>query len=806
MNYMHCTRTHRAALFALLLASTSGCGSRASTEAKSKAMANADTAETLAPFVAPEPTAALAKGPPRDVGTVRHAYCQARVSITNDVARTVVTDVFVNDSETSTALTYRFPLPNDATVAGLADYRDGQRMEATIGGREEARKKLDEAAAKGESAGLAEADGAMGFRMALTPLTPHETRRVELTYVQSLHALGGERTFVYPAGYSGSVPAGIFELDLALTATTPLASVADVSPVDARFAQTSKLRARGAVERVGAPLEHDFVARWSESTEPVELAVRAVPGSALSNAGAGADAGAVEPGFVEARFAFTRDPKPEAAPPRDIVFVVDASLSMAGDAFEKARDVVVQSLKNVGQKDRIALVTFDAVVRSGSALEPATDVVKARLEGELRAIRASGASNLDAAVDRAHALLAESAHPVLVLATDGQPTVGEELDTLTPATKPAEFASSQVFVALFNYPSRQKPLEALFPAVTSVYVPSGAAADAAVHKLAQLATADTMRDLHIVVEGAEEATQHGRVPAQLAMGDGVRIAFRAKGAVTVRVTGTLHGAPMTLTKHVDVGALAQTRVVDGAPMDPLPMEWARLRIADLETTYREGHDENVKREITALGTTFHLVSSMTSLVATSDSLSPDHIMPGDPEIRVKAPKSADSVRAVLPWGEIVACEWLDDEKVWFGRFLVPRSIGDGLYRVRVFVEAQGVTALKTTLPFVVDSRAPDLALTATREGNLVHLHATPIMIATSRGDRHARLRNDAADVKSVVVRLGETTVHLERRDGETDWNAVVPVDVAAANRSAQLIATDYARNTKTTDVALTVAR
>jgi hypothetical protein len=81
-------------------------------------------------------------------------------------------------------------------------------------------------------------------------------------------------------------------------------------------------------------------------------------------------------------------------------------------------------------------------------------------------------------------------------------------------------------------------------------------------------------------------------------------------------------------------------VVDSS--DPLPPSGHDCA-ASLEQKY-ESHDGTVRAEIVSLGTSFHLVSSLTNLVAADDGLSPDQVMPGDPEIRVRAPRARPRYR------------------------------------------------------------------------------------------------------------------------------------------------------------------
>ncbi len=150
----------------------------------SKPASSAPAADT-APFVVLEPPAAPPGSEPAKVGAaIRHAYSHARAEVRSDSVRVVVTDVLVNDSDSETKVTYRFPLPDDATISGFADFKDGRRIDAVIGGKDAAKKAFDKAEEEGKHAALAETDGPLGFRMDLTPLAAHESRRVELSFIR----------------------------------------------------------------------------------------------------------------------------------------------------------------------------------------------------------------------------------------------------------------------------------------------------------------------------------------------------------------------------------------------------------------------------------------------------------------------------------------------------------------------------------------------------------------------------------------------------------------------------------------------
>jgi Ca-activated chloride channel family protein len=744
-----------------------------------------------APFVVEEPPRSRTeRRSATDATALRVVYSNVAVSIENDIARTVVTDVYVNDGKSSAPLTYRFPLPGDANVVGFADFRDGERHEAAFTSREAAKKEFDRAKASGEHAALGETDAGASFHLELTPIAAGQSRRVELSYVQTLHSLGSERNYVFPsAQYTQLKQPTLLEILVRAVPASTLLSLETPNQADARNSRPSPKLGLSSLQRFENPLSEDFVVRYSEAAEPLELAAR------------GARVADEADGFVTARFAFNKDPWPEAGAARDVILVLDTSLSMSGPALERGKELATRVIDNLSEKDGLALVSFDASVRSWGNFKHADAVTRDAARREVRELRAQGASNLDAAIDRAAELVKEGAAPVLVLISDGQPTLGDDLEHLTPTATRQDFQKAQTFIALFNYPSRQAALEALFPKVVLRYVPNGVAGQDVARRLAELASAPVIQDIAIEVSGASPGSQHGAVPTALVLGDQLRVMARAPGAVTFKVKGTLHGRPVSLEQ-----ALTPAPVADGD--GGLPVEWARARIHEFESTYRDTHDESLRQSILELGGKYHVASAFTSLVA-SDSLSPDRVLPGDPELRVRAPRSAEAVSAILPWGETVTLAWCAEEGLWLGRFLVPRGTSDGLYPVRVLVDFQGVTSLRSTLPFRVDSAAPRFKLRAEREGDSVRFDAEPVRDVFDRDGVNLRL--DLVDVKRVVVRFAGAELPLIRVDARR-WTALSPpLEHDALTRSeaaqrAELVATDFAGNHSHTTIAIELGR
>ena len=726
----------------------------------------------------------VAKAP---AGPLRTAYTSVRVVADGDIARTTVVQVFANDLDAPVEAVYGFPLPEDAAVTGFSEWRDGRKVSARAKGKDAARKAFDTAVERGERATLAEKSAAHRFKMTLHALPARATARIELTYVQTLSALGGERTFVFPAR-GGDQPPSLLDVQLRVRGDREVLDLAVPNQRDAVVART-KDGWTASVSRTRAGLGRDLVVRWLQDADDLDLATRAVRPDAA------------EPAFAEVRFAFNNDPFGGLRAPRDVVLVVDTSLSMAGAPLDAARKLGHAVIEALGPGDRLEVVSFSSGVRPVFGELTFVDEGADQAMTALDALRAGGRSNLQAALDHAGEVLATSGHGVLVLATDGQPTVRDAGGPFELDVDPLRFRDHRVVVAHFNYPKRADALDAVLPNVTTRFVPDGPAASAAVRSVARLAVAPTIEDVSIEVDGAFDV--HGNVPTRLAVGEHIRLMARAEIDGVVRVSGTLHG------KEIEAEAvLVVPTGPDGQGDRGLPVEWARLRITDLQREYDRVKDaparELVEAEIRGLGKAHNLATRFTSYVLT-DSLYPDHIKPGDPEIRVHAPAEAKGVVALLPWGEVVECSWQADEGLWLGRFLVPRHIKDGLYRARVLVSHQHATVYRGALFFRVDSKPPAYLLAREVADGVLVLRAVPA--DRTEDDGKDRIDRDPVDLKQVKLTIAGEVYSMKRTDDPEVFRLELDLASLPPGRHAvRMVAMDHARNTSETELDIEVPK
>lgn len=180
-------------------------------------------------------------------------------------------------------------------------------------------------------------------------------------------------------------------------------------------------------------------------------------------------------------------------------------------------------------------------------------------------------------------------------------------------------------------------------------------------------------------------------------------------------------------------------------------------------------------------------------------LSHQRLKPGDPVLTVDAPEGTAAVVAELPFGQTKLCRPDAGRKRWACRFLVPRWTADGEYAIKIAAIGRDGSRIAYSARYVVDSRAPVLAVKAERRGGELVFLARPKehVVETRRGPAGASRRHD---VKSLTLLYGGRRVplRLDRRAGSFLWTARVP----AQQGGAILEAVDFAGNSHRQAVAL----
>ncbi|MDP6944203.1 MAG: hypothetical protein QF464_08645 [Myxococcota bacterium] len=207
---------------------------------------------------------------------------------------------------------------------------------------------------------------------------------------------------------------------------------------------------------------------------------------------------------------------------------------------------------------------------------------------------------------------------------------------------------------------------------------------------------------------------------------------RALRGVALTLSGMVGDAPIRHTVHLG----------HGTPTPRVRHRWARrqLEILERDDTDREERVAfSVEEGVLSKHTAFLVLESeeayrrhgiarrkaaeaarrnqkvsgvdLASLDGDQAFLGPDHIQPGDPEIRIPAPADAQSVVVVFPFGETKVAHWEPELRVWSVRFLIAHDTLDGTYHVTIRITHANGDVETLRLPYVVDTVTPTVDVT-----------------------------------------------------------------------------------------------
>ena len=382
------------------------------------------------------------------------------VEAAGGIARVTVTQRFRNPYDEPLCVRYELPLPADGAVSGFAFSLGGRRVVGEVDKKARARERFEEAVIAGHSAALLEQDRSSLFRQELGNVPPGEEIVAEITIDQKLRWLPeGTWEWRFPTvvapRYLGAEGRVVDAKRVAVDAADgPLPVhctlglvVRDALGADARLESPSHAivarERQGATsvafaEERGARLDRDVVARWSVATPEVGAAlVTARPASSSPVSSVGYGLLTLVPPLVE--------PEELAAPrrgkartghraasaarlPRDLTLLIDASGSMGGEPLEQVRRAALALLATLDEGDSLEMIAFAWEPRRfRRGAERVTPEVRAAAEKWLRALSASGGTEMREGILEALRPLRAGAQRQVVLVTDGLIGFEEEI-------------------------------------------------------------------------------------------------------------------------------------------------------------------------------------------------------------------------------------------------------------------------------------------------------------------------------------------------------------------------------------------
>jgi ferric-dicitrate binding protein FerR (iron transport regulator)/Mg-chelatase subunit ChlD len=422
---------------------------------------------------------------------VRLAKHGVKVRIVDVVARTEVDETFTNDTDEELEGIFRFPLPPGAQIEKLSLEVEGKMIDGAFVDREKGaaiwRGVIQNAAPKTprpreeiiwvpgpwRDPALLEWQRGGRFELKIFPIPRRGSRRVVLTYTQTVEQSAGIRRFTYPLAHdpSGSTKINAFDLDVQVLGLDKSVGLTTRGYDLAENAGRRTLHADDFVPAGDLTVEYALpdrdkeVTAWAFAPSPPDAAsstVQAAPAGPADTKPAKPKS-AEEQAAEQTASAILDDRSPyvaiavrpklprwQEAKEHLHVIVVDASRSMFGERFARATHLTAALVREMDRRDAFMLLACDTICRpmtpeqGGSAQPQAPGAAAADdVERFLGSIEPEGGSNLAAAMAAARTAagpLGGKELRILYLG-DGTPSVGptrpSHLETAVHAIVPS---------------------------------------------------------------------------------------------------------------------------------------------------------------------------------------------------------------------------------------------------------------------------------------------------------------------------------------------------------------------------------
>ncbi len=563
------------------------------------------------------------------------------VKITGLISRTVITQRFENPSSGWVEGIYVFPMPEDAAVDTLKMQIGDRFIEGLIKERKEAKRIYEEAKAQGKKASLIEQERPNMFTNSIANIGPGEIVIVQIEYQETVAQNKGVFSLRVPLVAAPRYLPDPVVLSVKFDSDTGLGQVGYSDPVadrsritppvahpdenvtnpvtlnvslDAGFAFSNLVSASHkiavktksdtsaiiALAKGEVPANKDFTFSW-------QAARGQAPTAALFREKVGSD---------EFLLAIVTPPRPAidntvaaAKIPREIIFVIDNSGSMAGPSIRQARQALLRALDRLTIDDRFNIIRFDDTMEE---LFPQTVTGdKENLNTAMRFVRnltADGGTEMLAALKAS--LIDTSPNDTstlrqVVFLTDG--AIGNETQLFEEIVK--NRGRSRIFtVGIGSAPNSFFMTRAAeYGRGTFTHIGSVKAVAKGMTELFEKLENPIMTDLAASWEGTGVTDVSPETLPDLYAGEPVVIAARMKktgGALVL--SGNLAGQPWLINLPLDKAAT-------GKGIGKL---WARRKIREYEGQRYISEDwKKLDGLILKTALAHHLVSRLTSLVA-----------------------------------------------------------------------------------------------------------------------------------------------------------------------------------------------
>ncbi len=339
----------------------------------------------------------------------------ATIDLKQGIGNIRLEQTFHNPSPRQLEGEYLFALPGNAQVHDFHLYINGKKTHGEILGSKEATDIYEGIVRKLRDPALLEYVGHRLFKARIFPITPNSDRKIELSYAQVISYNSGTFRFSLPIRQSGQGIIETYHLTINLETEAPLANIYSPShEIDVTREGGNKARITFEANHLQA--DKDFLLYYNLADQDVNATVLTFRPRSDRD------------GYFMLLAAPAYDVTKNKPVPKDIIFVVDVSGSMAGEKIKQAREALRYCVNSLHSEDRFEIIRFSSSIENfQNSLKKAGKDEKENALYFIDNLRSAGGTNIDGALKQALSLKNKSdGRPTsIVFMTDGLPTEGE---------------------------------------------------------------------------------------------------------------------------------------------------------------------------------------------------------------------------------------------------------------------------------------------------------------------------------------------------------------------------------------------
>ncbi|XP_074541033.1 inter-alpha-trypsin inhibitor heavy chain H3-like isoform X2 [Halichoeres trimaculatus] len=350
-------------------------------------------------------------------------------TVTSRFAHTVMTSKALNKANTSQEIFFEVELPKTAFITNFSMEIDGQVYVGEVKEKEKAKKQYEKAVSSGQTAGLVKASGRKMEKFSVSVnIASNSSVTFILTHEELLKRNLGHYEILTRVKHQQPVqefqivadifePQGIaFVEATASFLTNDLLSLVEKTVTDNKAHisfSPSMEQQRKCLGCEGSIIDGDFIIKYDVKREK--------------------SLGQVQ--IVNGYFVHFFAPPDLPRIPKNVVFVIDRSGSMAGRKIQQTREALAAILKDLHEEDHFALILFDDEMTTWkNSLTIASKENLSQAIKYIRKLRHNGSTDINGAVLRAVNMLMaeressnvpERSTDMIILLTDGMPNSGE---------------------------------------------------------------------------------------------------------------------------------------------------------------------------------------------------------------------------------------------------------------------------------------------------------------------------------------------------------------------------------------------